>query len=413
MPCQIVVGAQWGDEGKGKIVDILSEGADLVVRYQGGANAGHTVWFGGKKYVLHLLPSGALREGKRCLLGNGVVIDPPALFEEMEQVAAAGLSLEGRLGISPAAHVTLPYHKWLEQMEETALGVERIGTAGRAIGPTYRDKSGRLGVRISDLLHPDRLRKRVESRVRMLVDPTGQSAAPGVDVPKVVGEYLEYGRRLAPYVVDVSLELNRALDAGRRVIMEGAQGAMLDLDHGTYPFVTSSSSVTGVAKAYCTRVGNGPFPSEVEGEVGARLREVGAEFGATTGRPRRCGWYDAVAVRHAVRANGLETLGITKLDVLDGISPLKICTAYRVGERVLEEFTYDMEDFEDAVPVYEEWEGWTGSTAGARSWAELPEAARRYLDRLSEVSGAPLCLVSVGKDREETLWLRDIRFPVR
>ncbi len=430
MPCQIVVGAQWGDEGKGKIVDLLSEGADLVVRYQGGANAGHTVVIAGKQFILHLLPSGILRAGKRCLLGNGVVIDPPNLFEEMAQVEDAGISLKGRLGISPAAHVTLPYHRWLEQMEETALGVGRIGTAGRAIGPTYRDKSGRMGVRLSDLMHPERLRRRVESRVKMLVDPTGQQSPPGVDVDAVVAEYVGYGRILAEYVCDVSREVNTALDQGQRVILEGAQGTMLDLDHGTYPYVTSSSTVsggaltgvglgpmcitgvTGVAKAYCTRVGNGPFPSELTDEVGELLRKVGAEFGSTTGRPRRCGWYDAVAVRHAVRTNGLETLGITKLDVPDGMPVLRICNAYKVDGRLLTELPYDMEDFEHAEPVYEDWPGWSTPTSGARSWDELPAEARRYLDRLSEVSGAPLALVSVGKDREATLWLRDIRFAV-
>ncbi len=426
MSCQVVVGAQWGDEGKGKIVDLLAEGADLVVRYQGGANAGHTVVSGDKTVILHLLPSGVLRKGRRCLLGNGVVIDPRALFEEIAMVEAAGFPLEGALGISPAAHISTPYHRWLEQVEEGALGENRIGTAGRGIGPTYRDKCGRVGVRVSDLLHPERLRRRLEARFAVLMDPSGRGPVE-LSLEAIHEEFVGYGRRLAPYVTDVSLEVNRAIAAGKHVLLEGAQGTLLDLDHGTYPYVTSSSaiaggaltgiglgptrisSVLGVAKAYCTRVGNGPFPTELLDDLGDRLREVGAEYGSTTGRPRRCGWYDALTARHAARVNGLDALGITKLDVLDGIDPVRVCVAYQVGERELTEFPYDMEDFETAKPVYEDWPGWLEPTTGARRWEDLPEKAQRYLERVSELSGVPVALVSVGSDRSQTMWLRDLR----
>ncbi|MBI5837445.1 MAG: adenylosuccinate synthase [Candidatus Eisenbacteria bacterium] len=430
MGCQIVVGAQWGDEGKGKIVDLLCEHADVVARYQGGANAGHTVVVGDTTVILHLLPSGVLRPGIRCLLGNGVVIDPRAFFAEVEQVESAGFPLEGRLGVSPAAHVTMPYHRWLEQVEEAALGEKRIGTAGRAIGPTYRDKSGRSGIRISDLLHPVRLRDRLEARFASLRGPANERPTE-FSVDALLDEFTAYGKRLAPFVTDVSLELHTALARGKNVLLEGAQGTMLDLDHGTYPFVTGSSAVAGgalvgvglgptkvgtvigVAKAYCTRVGNGPFPTELAQGLGDHLREVGAEYGATTGRARRCGWYDAPAMRHAARVNGLEVMAVTKLDVLDGISPLRICRAYKVDGREMCEMPVDMEDFECAEPVYEDWEGWGESTTAARRWEDLPLNAQRYLDRLAGITGVPICLVSVGSERDSTLWLRDVRMPGR
>ncbi|HVP38968.1 MAG TPA: adenylosuccinate synthase, partial [Candidatus Saccharimonadales bacterium] len=382
MPCQIVVGAQWGDEGKGKIVDLLAERVQVVARYQGGANAGHTVVVGDATVILHLLPSGALRPGVRCLLGNGVVLQPRAFFEEVAAVERAGFPLAGRLGVSPAAHVTFPYHRWLERVEEAALGERRIGTAGRAIGPTYRDKTGRVGIRVADLLHPERLRARLEARWEALRGPAGEPPA-DLAPAALLAEHLDYGRRLKPYLADVSQELDAALARGQNVLLEGAQGTLLDLDHGTYPYVTSSSavaggalagvglgptrvsSVLGVAKAYCTRVGNGPFPTELREGLGDTLRELGAEYGATTGRARRCGWFDAPAARHAVRVNGLELLAVTKLDVLEGLSPLRICRAYRVDGRERAEMPADMEAFERAEPVYEDWEGWSGPISGA------------------------------------------------
>ncbi len=427
MPASVVVGTQWGDEGKGKIVDVLSERADAVVRYQGGANAGHTVVAGGRTLVLHLVPCGILRPGKLCYLGNGVVVDPEALFQEMSMLEAAGVEVRRRLFVSHSAHVILPFHRIVEKASEELLGAGRIGTAGRGIGPAYRDKAGRVGVRVCDLLDRKVLREKIEVMARgagALERELGNAAvSPEVENPgRVVDRFLEFGDRLRPMMLDVSTVLNRVLDEGKTVLFEGAQGTLLDVDHGTYPFVSSSSAtaggactgagvgptrideVIGVAKAYTTRVGNGPFPTELPPEESSALREAGGEYGATTGRPRRCGWFDAVVVRHSVRVNGITSLYITKLDVLDGKKELRVCTAYRVGGETLGGFPAGITAAFAAEPVYESWPGWEGSVRKARSREDLPAAAQAYVRRMEELSGAGVAGVSVGSGREEMVF---------
>ncbi|MBN1504244.1 MAG: adenylosuccinate synthase [Candidatus Eisenbacteria bacterium] len=433
MPASVVVGAQWGDEGKGKIVDMLSERADAVVRYQGGANAGHTVVVGGKTVVLHLVPCGILRPGKLCYLGNGVVVDPEALFREVAFLEAASIDVEGRLFVSFSAHVILSYHRVVEDALERTLGDGKIGTAGRGIGPAYRDKAGRVGVRVCDLLDPKALRDKIEvlaGQARMLEREVGKATnapAPGgsavEDPAAVLASCLEFGHRLRPMMVDVSSALNRALDEGKTLLFEGAQGTLLDLDHGTYPFVSSSSAtaggactgtgvgptrideVIGVAKAYTTRVGNGPFPTELPPEESSALREAGGEYGATTGRPRRCGWFDAVVVRHSVRVNGIDRLYLTKLDVLDGTRELKICTAYRRGGETLRGFPASVGAAFEAEPVYESHPGWEQPVKGTGSGDRLPPAALAYVRRIEQLTGARVAGVSVGSGREEMVFL--------
>ena len=427
VPASVVVGTQWGDEGKGKIVDILSERADVVVRYQGGANAGHTVVVRGRTLVLHLVPCGILRPGKLCYLGNGVVVDPEALFQEMALLEAAHVEVKGRLFVSVSAHVILPYHRVVENALEELLGAGRIGTAGRGIGPAYRDKAGRVGVRVCDLLDRKVLREKIEVLARhagVLERELGKAAeSTEVENPgSVVERFSEFGERLRPMMVDVSRALNQALDEGKTVLFEGAQGTLLDVDHGTYPFVSSSSAtaggactgtgvgptrideVIGVAKAYTTRVGNGPFPTELPPEESSALREAGGEYGATTGRPRRCGWFDAVVVRHSVRVNGITHLYVTKLDVLDGTKELKICTGYRHGGETLRSFPAGTTAAFGADPVYESHPGWEGSVKGARSREGLPQAAQAYLRRIEELTGARVAGVSVGSGREEMVF---------
>ena len=413
-----VLGAQWGDEGKGKIVDLLTPHFSIVGRYQGGHNAGHTVYANGRKFVLRLLPSGILHEGITCVIGNGVVIDPQALFAEIDEVSGAGVTIGDRLIISDKAHLILPYHRELDLLSEARRGERKIGTTSRGIGPAYEDKIARRGVRVGDLANMDALvdavKHNVAARNRIIPDST-------MDAAQVLDELKRAWTRMSPWVADVSLFLDRARQAGRSIMFEGAQGTLLDIDHGTYPYVTSSNAtvggvctglgvppkaidgVLGVAKAYTTRVGEGPLPTELTGEMGNRLRETGQEFGAVTGRPRRCGWYDAVAVRYAVRVNGLDGLALTKLDVLDGLPELQVCTAYRCNGATLTEMPGDQAQLAACEPVYETLPGWTAPTAGVRKYEDLPEAARQYVARLEEVTGVPAAIVSTGSAREDTI----------
>ena len=413
-----VLGAQWGDEGKGKIVDLLTPNFSIVARYQGGHNAGHTVYANGRKFVLRLLPSGILHPGITCVIGNGVVVDPQALFAEIDELAAAGMPIGDRLIVSDKAHLILPYHRELDLLSEARRGERKIGTTSRGIGPAYEDKIARRGVRVGDLANTEALR----SAVRHNVDARNRIIGDSVmDADQVLGELAASWQRMAPWVADVSLFLSRARADKRAIMFEGAQGTLLDIDHGTYPYVTSSNAtiggvctglgvppraidgVLGVAKAYTTRVGEGPLPSELTGEIGNRLRETGQEFGAVTGRPRRCGWYDAVAVRYAVRVNGLDALALTKLDVLDGMEELQICTAYRCAGATLTEFPGEIAQLAACEPVYESIPGWTAPTKGARRYADLPAAAQRYIARLEELTGVPAAVVSTGSAREDTI----------
>ena len=420
MSVRVIVGAQWGDEGKGKIVDLLSEEADVVARYQGGPNAGHTVCHGGQTFILHLIPSGILRPTTTCYIGNGVVVDLDALDAERSALEKQGISTEGRLFVSGSAHVILPDHRLAERHNESGVSGPAIGTTGRGIGPAYTDKAARVGLRVADLLDPA-IR---EERVRMLRERTLRLIGSGAStepLDKILERLESDAERLRPMVVNVSLAIAEAVAAGKRILLEGAQGTHLDLDHGTYPYVTSSSAVAGgactgvgigptlidevigVAKAYATRVGNGPFPSELSGALADLLREEGNEYGATTGRPRRCGWFDAVAIRHAVRVNGLTQLVITKLDVLDRLEELSVVTAYTVGGRRVVEMPESLADLEDAAPVLETFPGWRAPTGSARQWDDLPREARRYLDRLEVLAGVPIRLVSVGSGRDENV----------
>jgi len=413
-----VLSAQWGDEGKGKIVDLLTPHFSVVGRYQGGHNAGHTVYVRGQKFVLHLIPSGILHPGVSCLIGNGVVVDPAALFAEIDELAGLGIAVEGRLFISDRAHLILPYHRELDVLSEARRGERKIGTTSRGIGPAYEDKIGRRGVRLCDLADTvalaDEIRDNVQARNQMIKDSH-------VEWRHVYETLLGQGERLKRWAIDGSLFLHQAMSAGRRVLFEGAQGTMLDIDHGTYPYVTSSNAsiggvctglgvppqaiggVLGVAKAYATRVGEGPFVTELHDAMGERLRDTGHEYGASTGRPRRCGWYDAVAVRYAARVNGLGALALTKLDVLDGIEEIRVAVAYRIDGREVRDFPATLPNDASLEPVYESWPGWTAPTKGATSYAALPAEAQRYIARLEEVSGVPVGLVSTGSDRDETI----------
>src|SRR5438067_11854615 len=403
-----VLGAQWGDEGKGKIVDLLTPNFSIVARYQGGHNAGHTVYANRRKFVLRLLPSGILHKGITCVIGNGVVIDPQALFAEIDELATAGVAIGDRLVISDKAHLILPYHRELDLLSEARRGERKIGTTSRGIGPAYEDKIARRGIRVGDLADPKGLeqnvRDNVTARNRLVQDNT-------MDWKPVLEQLLRHAERIRPMIRDVSVLLDEATRAGQSILFEGAQGTLLDIDHGTYPYVTSSNAsvggvctglglppkaiggVPGAVKAYTTRVGEGPLPTELTGEMGNRLRESGNEYGAVTGRPRRCGWYDAVAVRYACRINGLDGLALTKLDVLDGLERIDICTAYRVKGQTLKDFPGDVRQLVDCEPVYESMPGWSAPTAGVRSFERLPEAARKYIARLEEVSGVNAAIV--------------------
>ncbi|MFN2382875.1 MAG: adenylosuccinate synthase [Gemmatimonadota bacterium] len=424
--CQVVVGAQWGDEGKGKIVDVLAERADVVARYQGGANAGHTVVVGGEEFVLHQVPSGVLHPGTECLLGNGVVLDAAEFFSELDQLAARGVAAEPNVWVSNRAHLLLPYHKAVDAAKEGRRGDKAIGTTGRGIGPAYEDKVGRTGIRVADCMEPDRLRELVVANVaakRVQLESLG--AADALSSDTVLEEIEGYRERLMGRMTDVSQRVADHLRAGRRILLEGAQGSQLDVDHGTYPYVTSSSTtaggavigmglgpkflddIIGVVKAYTTRVGNGPLPTEVESPLQERLREAGGEYGATTGRPRRCGWFDAVVVRYAARVNSLTELVVTKLDVLDGFASVRLCTGYRAaaadGGGELTEFPANLALLERCEPIYEEHAGWDAVTSAARCWDDLPAPARAYLERIEALVGVPITRVSVGQGREQIL----------
>ena len=418
-----VLGAQWGDEGKGKIVDLLTPHFSIVARYQGGHNAGHTVYVNRTKFILRLIPSGILHPGVTCVIGNGVVVDPQALLSEVDELARNGIDVDNRIVISDKAHLILPYHRDLDLLSEARRGERKIGTTSRGIGPAYEDKIARRGIRAGDLADPagleQNIRDNVTARNRLVQDST-------MDWKPVLDQVLRLAERMRPWIRDVSVMLAGAMQDGKSILFEGAQGTLLDIDHGTYPYVTSSNAsiggvctglgvppkaigrVLGVAKAYTTRVGEGPLPTELIGEMGNRLRESGHEYGAVTGRPRRCGWYDAVAVRYAVRINGLDGLALTKLDVLDGLSEIPVCVAYQCSGKTLTDFPSDMLQLARCEPVYETMPGWTGKTAGVRRFEELPEGARRYVAKLEQVSGVRAAVISTGSERDDTIVRDDV-----
>ena len=425
MPAIVLLGAQWGDEGKGKATDLLGDRVDYVVRYQGGNNAGHTVVIGDQKYALHLLPSGILSPNVVPMIGNGVVIDPGVLLTEIKGLNERGIDTS-KLKISTNAHLITPYHRTIDKVSERFLGNSKIGTTGRGIGPAYADKINRIGIRIQDLFDPSILQQKIEGALRdknqVLIKVFNRK---GLEVEEVLKEYLEYAEILAPYIADTGLLLNKALDAGKNVLLEGSQGTLLDVDHGTYPFVTSSnptaggactgsgigptriSRVIGIVKAYTTRVGSGPFPTELFDEDGEKLRTIGGEIGVTTGRARRCGWYDAPIARYAVRVNGLTDFFLTKLDVLTGWEKIPVCVAYEVDGKRVEELPASQSDFHHAKPIYEYLPGWSENITKARTFEELPANARAYVKYLEEISGAPMSAIGVGPGRDETIVLKE------
>ncbi|MDE4086650.1 adenylosuccinate synthase [Planococcus maritimus] len=420
MTSVVVVGTQWGDEGKGKITDFLSEHAEVIARYQGGNNAGHTIIFGGETYKLHLIPSGIFYKEKTSVIGNGMVVDPKALVQELKGLHDRGVTTEN-LRISNRAHVILPYHIKQDEVEEARRGANKIGTTGKGIGPAYMDKAARVGIRIADLLDhvvfEEKLRMNLNEKNRMFEK---FYETEGFTVEEIMEEYYQYGQEIAQYVTDTSKVLNDAFDAGRRVLFEGAQGVMLDIDQGTYPFVTSSnpvaggvtigagvgptniSHVIGVCKAYTSRVGDGPFPTELFDEIGDKIRTVGKEFGTTTGRPRRIGWFDSVVVRHARRVSGLTDLTVNSIDVLTGLDTVKICTAYRYQGELITEYPANLRMLADCEPVYEEMPGWSEDVTSCKSLDELPDNARHYLERISQLTGVQISIFSVGPDRNQT-----------
>ena len=416
----VLIGLQWGDEGKGKIIDVLTEKADVVVRFQGGNNAGHTVEVGEDKFVLHLVPSGIIREEALCIIGNGVVVNPLALLEEIDGLRARGMDVDSRLRLGNRCHLVFDYHGELDGLSERRLGDRKIGTTKRGIGPAYADKVNRVGIRAGDLCHLDRLETRFRTRVAAVNETFAQADMEQVDVETAWATLEKAATRLAPLVGDTVLELNHAMDDGKEILFEGAQGTWLDVDYGTYPYVTSSNTVAGgacigsgvaplriqhvlgVAKAYTTRVGCGPFPTELNDDIGAFLGKQGNEFGATTGRPRRCGWFDAVATRYAVMVNGADKLAVTKLDVLDQLETIRVCTAYELdGERITD-MPADVADVERVKPVYEEFPGWQESTVNAQSWSDLPDQAKAYVKWLGELVGSSVEIISVGPRRTQT-----------
>ena len=424
MPNVVVVGTQWGDEGKGKIVDLITDRFDIVVRYQGGHNAGHTVVIDDQKYVLHLIPSGILRPGKICVIGNGVVVDPAALCEELQMLA--DLEMEGRLFLSNRAHLIMPYHRAVEEVEEKSRAEDKIGTTSRGIGPCYEDKVGRRGIRLDDFFYPNLLEEKIQSNVDLknLILTRVYNAKP-LDAQKIYAQYMELAPSLLSYVIDTAEYLNQSIRNGKNILFEGAQGTQLDVDHGTYPFVTSSNATAGgacsgtgvgpgnidgsigIAKAYTTRVGSGPFPTELTNEICEHIGEKGNEFGATTGRPRRCGWFDGVVARYACLVNDIDTMVITKLDVLDQLEEIQICVAYEHhGERT-EYFPTEISALSEVKPVYEVHPGWKTDTSQIKNYENLPEQAKSYLGRLSEVIGTDISIISLGPARSETIILEE------
>ncbi len=422
MPVLVVVGAQWGDEGKGKIIDLLTEKADIVARYQGGHNAGHTVVVGQNEFILHLVPSGILHKGKKCIIGNGVVVDPAALIEEMDAMEKRGVKFDRNLLISQKAHLIMPYHKALDVASESLKGNKKIGTTGRGIGPAYADKINRKGIRMADLLDPEVFREKLACN-------TGEANfllerfynAPLVQLDQVYEEYMAYGRRLRKYIADTTLFLCESISANKKVLAEGAQGTHLDVDHGTYPFVTSSSptaggactglgigpntitEVMGIVKAYTTRVGSGPFPTEQENKLGELLRERGREYGATTGRPRRCGWMDTLIVRHAVRVNGMTSIALTKLDVLDTLDEIRICVGYKYRGKLYTDMPSELTVLEKGTPQYISMPGWKQNTIGITKYNDLPKKARAYVEKVCKLCGVKPAIISTGARRDETI----------
>jgi adenylosuccinate synthase len=427
MPNVVLVGAQWGDEGKGKLIDFLTVKADYIVRFQGGNNAGHTVKIGGDKFILHLIPSGILHKGKVCVIGNGVVVDPQALLKEMDELTAKGIEVDRNFYVSEACHIIFPYHRQLDLLKEAKMGLLRIGTTGRGIGPAYMDKFSRVGIRLVDLLDEKvfarKLEANLEEKNQIL---TRIYAEQPVRASEILEPYLAFAERLRKFSANTSVLLNDALQKKKNILFEGAQGTLLDIDFGTYPFVTSSNptaggactgtgvgptaidTVIGVAKAYTTRVGEGPFPTEFDEELSDKIRKEGGEFGATTGRPRRCGWFDVVILRHAVAVNGLDSIAITKLDVLDILPKIQICTAYRHKGKAYEHFPQSMDILRESEPVYEEFDGWQCSTKDVKKYDELPANAKKYLARLEKLVGVKIKIISVGAERGETLFLESI-----
>jgi adenylosuccinate synthase len=423
----VVVGTQWGDEGKGKVVDLLAEKADLVARFQGGNNAGHTLVVKGKQTICHLIPSGILHGHKKCLIGNGVVVDPAVLIHEIDTLREKGVAVDHeRLSLSTKAHLIMPYHRAVDAAREAAKGKDKIGTTGRGIGPCYEDKACRTGIRAVDLLEPDTLEEKIKANLKEKnFYLTQYLKAEPLEFQPILDAYLGMAAVLRPYITDVSIQIDRAIKAGKRILFEGAQGTHLDIDHGTYPFVTSSNPISGavcagagvgpdklhhvvgIVKAYTTRVGAGPFATELLDETGDYIQKRGAEFGATTGRRRRCGWLDLVVVNDSVRLNGLTSLGITKLDVLTGLDTLKICVAYELDGKKVSARPASLKETARCVPVYEELPGWQEEISSARKMDELPTAAGNYLRRIEQVTGEPLSIVSVGAGREQTIVLRD------
>lgn len=422
MSVTVLVGSQWGDEGKGKIVDILSEKFKVVARYQGGANAGHTVEIGDKKYVLHLIPSGILRDDVTCVIGNGVVIDPVALLEEIELLEKNNITVDGRLFISHNAHLIMPYHKLLDSISES--GANKIGTTGRGIGPCYIDKYARKGIKIVDLLNSTKLEEKIRENLKeknIIFKKVFEHEE--LDVDAIVKQYLEFDKKIDKYIKDTPAFLNEKIAEGESVLLEGAQGALLDVDHGTYPYVTSSSptsggactgtgiaptkidSVVGIVKAYTTRVGNGPFPTELLDEEGEKLRKIGFEFGATTGRPRRCGWYDAFLLRYSAMINGIDSVAITKLDVLSGFDKIKVCVGYEKNGKALKSYPNDVDSLQDITPVYEVLDGWNSDITACRSYEALPATTKDYLEFIAKHSNIKIDIVSVGPKREETFFV--------
>lgn len=427
MSCSIVLGAQWGDEGKGKIVDMYSLQADVVVRYQGGHNAGHTVWVKGQKYVLHLIPSGIIHNDTTNIIGNGVVIDLEALMKEINELKERGLKFDNRFFVSDRAHVILPYHTLFDKRKEELKGAQKIGTTGRGIGPTYMDKTARVGVRICDIFDDQTL----EDKIRTNVDEMNLYAVKAygldpIDASSVIDLCKKYAKELNNYVADTAVLINKFVKENKKIMLEGAQGTMLDVDFGTYPFVTSSNgtaggacigsgisprnikNIAGVLKAYTTRVGSGPFPTELHDEDGEALRKCGNEFGATTGRPRRCGWLDLVVAKYAVMINGLNYIALTKLDVLTGMKRLKICTGYELDGKTIDTFPAEIDKLERLKPIYKEFDGWTEDITKALKIEDLPVNARKYVEFISKFLGIDYCVVSVGPDREETIVMNEI-----
>ena len=419
MPNIVIVGAQWGDEGKGKVIDIFSKKADLVARYQGGNNAGHTVVIGKDSFILHLIPSGILHKGKSCIIGNGVVVDPKALLEEIKTLESKGIKISGRLLVSRNAHVIFPYHKKLDELREAKK--KKIGTTKKGIGPCYADKAARLGIRFVDLLDDEVFKEKLKNNLDEKNDILSKIyGVEGFSFNELYNEYTDYANRLKKYICDTTLVLNDAIKKRRRVLFEGAQGTLLDVDHGTYPFVTSSNAtaggaatgtgvgptkidkVIGVVKAYTTRVGEGPFPTEFPKDLMEKIRTKGNEFGATTGRPRRCGWFDSIVVKHSVMVNGIDEIVVTKLDVLDCLGSLKICTAYKFEDKIYKDFPSDIRVLSDCEPMYEELPGWEKDTTGIKSYSCLPKNAKNYLKKIQKILDTRIVLVSVGSDRKQT-----------